>query len=103
MHRLKTLFWGIYQLIALRLTKRKVLPNEKIVKKTFNFVGSARRPHPGMKLFSSDPSSGNVEQVIIIKNHDGSNGFINPDLKHVWTINKRNAIKKFNKDESTTI
>lgn len=103
MKKLKILLWGIIQLISLRLTKRKVLPNEKVVKKTFNFVGSAKRPHAGMSLFSYCPETGQIDKVIIIKNDTGSNGFINPNCKHVWALNKRSAIKKISKDESITI
>lgn len=103
MKKLKILLWGIIQLISLRLTKRKVLPTEQVIKKTFNFVGSAIRPHRGMSLFSYNPETGEILRVPIIKNDNGSNGFVNPDCKHVWALNKRNAIKKISKDESITI
>ena len=103
MKKLKTLIWGIIQLISLRLTKRKVMPTEQIVKKTFNFVGSAKKPHAGMNLFSCDPETGQIEKVILIKNADGTNGFINPDNKHVWALNLNSAKRKIKRDESITI
>ena len=103
MKKLKTLIWGIIQLISLRLSKRKVLRTDEVIKKTFNFVGSSRRPHAGMSLFSYNSETGEILKVPIIKNDNGSNGFINPDCKHIWALNKRNAIKKISKDESTTI
>jgi len=103
MRKLKTLIWGIIQLISLRLTKRKLVPNDELVKKTFNFVGSAKRPHPGMSLFAYCPETGQISKVLIFKNDTGSNGFINPDCKHVWALNRKSAIKKISKDENITL
>ena len=65
------------------------------MKQKFNFIGAARRPHPGMKLFYHDPVTGEYGETIIIKNEGGSNGFVNPDHRHTWAINLKNAKRKF--------
>ena len=95
--RISAIIWGIATIVKIRLRKRKVSSYDELVKKTFNFVGSTKRPHPGMSLFSRDPGTGEIQKVPIIKNEDGSNGFLPPGGQLVWALNHASALRKYAK------
>ena len=94
MRKLRTLIWGIFQLIRIRLFGRKKGNYDAAVKREFKFIGSSKRPSPGMRLYAMD-ENGIVYLVPIFKNESGSNGFVNPDHRLVWALNKKNATRKF--------
>ncbi len=99
MKRVKTLFWAILTLFKSLLGKKGTKITEssvdRVVKKTFNFVGSARKPFKNARLFEMDAEHTIKEVAIIDNGENTSRGFLNPNNHLCWALNRKNAIKKF--------
>lgn len=101
MRKLKLLFWALINLVKgifKKPTKISETTTDRVIKKTFNFVGSARRPYFNMKLYEMN-MEGTISEVVIVENGDeASRGFITHENNYVtWALNRKNAIKKFGK------
>lgn len=79
-----------------RSIKNKRASIDDLIKDKFNFIGSSKRKHPGLKLYSFNPITEEITEVPVINQSEGnSRGFIDPDSILLWSINYNNAKRKF--------
>lgn len=91
-----------YRVLILRKSiKNKRASIDEIVKSKFNFLGSSKRKHKGLKLFAFDPMTEIVSEVPMIDQGIGNTrAFFNPDSILVWAINFKNAKRKLDGNKS---